>query len=90
MHLHVWFIQRKERYPGQYAPEARLVADEFTMEESPEYLSEAIEKEKKLIGDDIAGDAVVVLDVHQQSIRNRCLRASSVLRVDIVPEEPKA
>ena len=90
MHLHVWFIQRKERFPGQYGPEARLVVDEFTMDENPTGFQEQVDQERKTLASEIAGDAVVTFDVDMRSIRNRCLQVGNVLRAGIVPESPKA
>ena len=40
--LHILFAQRAERYPGEYAPEALEVADEYAMEENPEWMDERV------------------------------------------------
>lgn len=44
MILYVLFGQRKCNYPGQYAPEALEVMDEFGYEENPQWLEEKKEK----------------------------------------------
>lgn len=45
MKLYILFGQRKCTYDGQYAPEALAIADEWTMDENPDY----IENEKNQI-----------------------------------------
>lgn len=40
MILYILFGQRKERYEGEYAPEALEVCDEYTMDENPAWLGE--------------------------------------------------
>lgn len=40
MKLHILVGQRHCSHPGQYAPEALAVADEYTMEEDPKWLEE--------------------------------------------------
>lgn len=39
--------QRKVAYPGQYAPEALAVADEYTQDDNPEYLLNEFTKYEK-------------------------------------------
>lgn len=47
MRVHILFGQRKERYAGEYAPEALVVADEFTMDENPEWMEEQVKEHEK-------------------------------------------
>ena len=47
LELHVIFGQSKESYPGEHAPEALDVADEFTMEENPEWLEGRLQEHQK-------------------------------------------
>lgn len=42
MIIHILFGQRKEDYPEQYAPEALEVADEYAMQENPEWMQEKL------------------------------------------------
>lgn len=42
MFLYVLFGQRKENYPGQYAPEALEVMDEYAYHENGEWLQEKL------------------------------------------------
>jgi len=44
--LYVIFGQRKERFPGEYAPEALDVADWIAMEENPEWIQERLQHHK--------------------------------------------
>lgn len=39
--------QRKVSYPGEFAPEALAVADEFTQDDNPEYLDNELDKYEK-------------------------------------------
>lgn len=48
--LYVILGQRKEHYPGEYAPEALDVADEYTMGENPEWLLERLQDHRKVSG----------------------------------------
>lgn len=44
MKLHILFGQRKEDYPGQYAPEALEVMDEYGYDENGEWLQNKLEE----------------------------------------------
>ena len=59
MKLYVVFAQREERYPGQYAPEAIAVADEYTNEDNPEYIKNELKK---------AGDSFIAADIFEVEI----------------------
>ncbi len=48
MKLYVLFGQRKCTYDGQYAPEALAIADEWTMDENPQYIGEELDKSSGL------------------------------------------
>lgn len=71
MNLHILFIQRKESYHEQYAPEALVVWDEYSMEANPEGFEEACEKALKDAGDEVMASTVVVVSVNQAAIRER-------------------
>ncbi len=79
MELHVLFIQRKESYHEEHAPEALVIADEYTMDENPEWFEKRCEEELKSTGDDILGHAVVIIEVDQDIIRKACLPPRIVL-----------
>lgn len=78
MRLHVLFIQRKESYVGEYAPEARIVWDEFSVEENPEGFEEACAKDLKEVGNDIMAHRVIPVWVDQAEIRNLLLTTPTV------------
>lgn len=69
MQLHVLFIQRTEDYPGQHAPEARLVWDEYSVDENPEGFEEAIASDLAKCGDDVEFSRVITLEVDHGQIR---------------------
>lgn len=68
MDLHVLFIQAKESYPGQFAPEAALVIDEYSLAEDPEGFEGQVEAMLASYGD-VAAHAVVRIRVDQDKIR---------------------
>jgi len=78
MILHCLFIQRKEQYEGQYAPELMSAIDEYTWDENPE----GSEKEFQVILDqmkgDIMGHARINVEINQATIREKCLNVSTV------------
>ena len=47
MLVHLLVGHREESYPGQYAPEFLEVADEYTMEENPQWLQDKYDEYKK-------------------------------------------
>lgn len=47
MDLLVVMAQRKERYPGEYAPEALAVLTEFGNYDNPEYLRDVINENRE-------------------------------------------
>lgn len=69
MDLYILFIQRKENFPMEYAPEALVVWDEYAMEENPEGFEEACAKTLKEHGDQVFAHRVVRLRVDQEKIR---------------------
>lgn len=74
MNLHVLFIQRKEDYDGQLAPEALLVWDEFAVEENPSEFEKQIEKTLDDAGrDDIVSYKILLIAVDQDKIRKKLL-----------------
>lgn len=75
MKLYVLFAQRKETYDGEYAPEALAVADEYTMDESPEWMERQI-KEQVEVNSDFIAHTVVEIDLGDKAlskIRNRLI-----------------
>ena len=72
MILKVLFVQRKESYPGQYAPEAVAITDEFSEEENPRCFDEECIAALTNLADEICGHAVVEIEVDQDAIRRAC------------------
>ncbi len=73
MDLHILFIQRKEEYPEQFAPEALVVWDEYCVEENPEGFEAACAEAIKSVGDDLLAHKVVRFRVSQPKIRELLL-----------------
>lgn len=89
MKLYILFGQRIERYPGEYAPEALEVMDEYGMEENPEYLDDKMQEFSKT--EEFESLAIVPLAVDQSSIMN-LLRPSAAepIPAQVVPEKTKS
>lgn len=66
MLLHVLMGQRKESYPGEYAPEALAVLDECVQSDNPDYM--AGEKAKYDASDEFESVVVIDLEVSQAAI----------------------
>lgn len=85
MDLHILFIQRKETYPMEYAPEALVVWDEYAMEENPEGFEELCAKSLKEHGDQVAAHRVVRLRVDQAKIRELLL-GTPLVKAELLAE----
>lgn len=83
MDLFILFIQRKESYEGEYAPEALVVWDEFAMDENPEGFEEVCKKELVANGDQVMAHKVIRVRVDGDKIR-KLLVGTSVLNGEIV------
>jgi hypothetical protein len=85
MEITVLFIQRKESYDGEYAPEALIVADEYTMDVNPEFFDEEVKR--VLEGSDISGHTIVSFEVDQDLIRSLCLNQVNKIQATIINKE---
>lgn len=83
MDLFILFIQRKESYEGEYAPEALVVWDEFAMDENPEGFEEVCKKELAANGDQVMAHKVLRVRVDGDKIR-KLLVGTPVLNGEIV------
>jgi hypothetical protein len=72
------FIQRKERYEGQYAPNLAVAVDEYADEENPDFYVEQKKSALAELSDSIVGYTEVVLTVDMEFIRKRCLTPPEV------------
>ena len=78
MKVHILFVLRKESYPEEHAPEARIVWDEFSVDENPEGFEEAIAKDLKELGSDIQAHRVIPVRVGQDEVRRLLLTTPTV------------
>lgn len=69
MILKVLFIQRKESYEGQYAPEALCCVDEYAEEENPTWFQDQCKKELEVVKNDIISSKIIEIDIDQSKIR---------------------
>jgi hypothetical protein len=85
MDLHILFIQRKEDYAEQYAPEALVVWDEHSLDENPEGFEDACKKAIADVGNELWASKVVRIRVDGNKIR-KLLVGTPVVDGNIVPE----
>lgn len=81
MKLFVLFAQRKERYPGEFAPEAMAVMDEFGMDEIPEYMDQKIAEAKK--NDDLESVVLIPMEVDRDAIM-ALLRPVALIKAEVL------
>ena len=82
MNLLVLIGQRKERYEGEYAPEALAVIDEYGNDENPDYMRDALYEQTK--SEDFSALAVVHLSVSDDAINNVLYPAAKVIQAVVV------
>jgi hypothetical protein len=85
MDVYVYFVQRKERYDGQYAPDAEVVTTEWQREECSWFDNE-VELHKEHQTNEIAGDCIVRFEVDQDLIRKLCLNKTTEIKAKMVVE----
>jgi len=74
MELHVLFMQRKERYEGEFGVEALACIDEHTIDDGGlPWWNEEVEKQKSKHEEVSAGFAIVRINVSNDVIRAMCL-----------------
>lgn len=83
MDLHVLFLQRKERYEEEYAPEAIACWDEYSVCENHEGFVEDIESKKKDYASEAAGFALIRISIDGNKVREMCLQQDHKLDGDI-------
>lgn len=82
MKLHVLYAQRKEHYPGEYAPEVLAAIDEFGQSDNPEFLDD--ERTKAVASGDFENVVVVTLEVNGAKIMEMLRPAKLTLQAEIV------
>lgn len=78
MILKILFIQRKEDYPEEYAPEALVCVDEYADEENPKWFEEECEKLLKEVKNNIVSSRVVNIAVSEEMIRKILLEHPTI------------
>lgn len=76
--------QRKQRYVGEYAPEALAVIDGVGNEDNPEYMEEKLAKHRA--GGEFAALAVVRLRADSAAIDKALFPGVQGIPVEVVPE----
>jgi len=79
MKLHILFMQRAEKYEGEYAPEALIVWDEYGVDENPIGWHEACAKEVKELDNGEHSFRVIEVNVSQDRIRDLLLHNPGVM-----------
>lgn len=86
MKLYVLFAQRKERYPGEYAPEALHCIDEYGAEENPSFLLEI--KSDSLASDEFSAVEIITLDFDGAKVHSILNPTQEVIAASIGGEQP--
>jgi hypothetical protein len=82
MKLFVLFGQRKGSYPGQYAPEALEVVDEYAHDENETWIQE--QKDKMADTGEFESLAVITLEVADAEITKRLRPEMDVVKATVV------
>lgn len=83
MDLHVLFMQRKERYEGEYGPEVLTAWDEYCVYENPEGFEKELETQKMAYEKQAAGFALIKIRVNGDKVREMCLQRDHKLNGEI-------
>lgn len=78
MKLYIMFGQRKERYEYEYAPEALMVWDEYSIDENSEGFEEACVNTRKLYEKDMMGMQVLCITVDQETVRKLLIETPEI------------
>lgn len=65
------WIQRKERYEGEFAPECLLAVDEYTDDSNPEYWEEQSKKELDACGNDVESHAIINIRIPRAEVEKQ-------------------
>jgi len=84
MDLYIIFIQRKERYEGQYGVEAVEIADEYTYADNPDWLNHKLEVWQE--AEDIIKAEIVTVKINETEVKE-ILFPSKILKGDIKKEK---
>lgn len=79
MLISILFIQRKESYEDEYAPEALCCIDEWQLEDGAgKWWQEECDKQLKQAGDDIIAHKIIDVEVDQNQIRSLLVGKSKI------------
>lgn len=77
MRLYILFGQRKQRYAGEYAPEALEIMDEFAFDENPGWLSE--KQDDYHVSDEFEALQIVPVTVSMDELKHRLIPVDSAI-----------
>lgn len=83
--LKTLWIQRKESYPGEYAPECLLAVDQYTDDSNPEYWEDESKKQLDACGNDVENFAIITVRIPREEVNKR-LRPGGTVNCTVVPE----
>jgi hypothetical protein len=78
MNLHILFGQRKQRYDGEYAPEALVCWTEHDIDENPAGFEDACEEARKEYGPEFSAIRVIIVAVDNYKIDRLLNKAPTV------------
>lgn len=85
MILKVIFGQRKERYEGEFAPEALDVVTEFGYEENPDWLNDKLERLRKELKEDFKRFEIVDVEVSMKAIQAILRPSLDIVQGKVLP-----
>lgn len=83
MILSILFGQRKQRFEGEYGPEALSYWDEFSIDENPEGFDQEVSEQKAQLAKEFESFLVIDIVVDQEHI-SKLLNKKPILNGDIV------
>ena len=83
MDLFVLVGQRKQRYEGEYLPEALAVIDDIGDSDNPEYMREQLQKQTE--SGDFDALTVLRLSVSEKAVKAALYPEPTVLQATVVP-----
>lgn len=86
MKLFVLFAQRKERYPGEYAPEALHCIDEYGNDDNPSFLLDA--KADAIATGEFSTVEIIALDFNGAKVHSILNPTHEVIPASIGGEQP--
>jgi len=85
MIVRMLWMQRKERYEGEHAPELLVAVDEYTDDENPDFFAEQCDKALKAVGDEVASYRIFRVELDGEEI-HRGLTETALEAKSVTPE----